>query len=134
MGYVVGQPFEIKMISNLCTPHNTNAYAMLLAKKIIETPGMLDQMIDGQLKGKRYIIEKLTENKYVVNAKEGNFIFVKPKYIDADEIVTQMREKKKILIKSYDGIGELGKCLRVTTGEGKYMEKFLEGLLDIDRE
>lgn len=133
LGYVVGQPFEIKMISNLCTPHNTNAYAMLLAQRIIETPGMLDRMIEGQRKGKQYIIEKLNENQYVLNAKEGNFIFIKPKYIDAAEIVEQMKEKKKILIKSYDGIGDMGKCLRVTTGEVKYMEEFLEALLDIDR-
>jgi histidinol-phosphate aminotransferase len=44
-----------------------------------------------------------------------------------------MKQEKKILIKSYSEIGTLGKCLRVTTGEKIYMEKFLEALLDIDK-
>ena len=37
-----------------------------------------------------------------------------------------MKQEKKILIKSYSEIGTLGKCLRVTTGEKIYMEKFLD--------
>lgn len=36
LGYVVGQPQEVKMIANLCTPHNTNAFAMKFAQAIIE--------------------------------------------------------------------------------------------------
>ena len=43
-----------------------------------------------------------------------------------------MKKDKKILIKSYSGIGTLGKVLRVTTGEKKYMEIFLKALLEID--
>ena len=133
LGYVVGQPQEVKMIANLCTPHNTNAFAMKFAQAIIEKDGMLDDLIEKQLTGKKYIIEQLEANGYKVNAKEGNFIFIKPRKVDADEIVDQMKNEKKILIKSYSGIGSFGKCLRVTTGERQYMEQFLEALLDIDK-
>jgi hypothetical protein len=79
------------------------------------------------------LINALKKNGFVVNAKEGNFIFVKPRKVDADIIVERMKQEKKILIKSYSEIGTLGKCLRVTTGEKIYMEKFLEALLDIDK-
>lgn len=133
LGYVVGQAQDVKMISNLCTPHNTNAFAMKFAQAILETDGMLDDLIKKQLDGKKYIIDSLKANGYTVNAKEGNFIFVKPRNVDADEIVNRMKEEKKILIKSYSGIGALGKCLRVTTGEKQYMEEFLNALLEIDR-
>ena len=133
LGYVVGQPQDVKMISNLCTPHNTNAFAMRFAKAILEKDGMLDMLIKNQLEGKEYIINALKKNGFVVNAKEGNFIFVKPRKVDADIIVERMKQEKKILIKSYSEIGTLGKCLRVTTGEKIYMEKFLEALLDIDK-
>lgn len=132
LGYVVGQAQDVKMISNLCTPHNTNAIAMKFAQAILETDGMLDDLIKKQLDGKKYIIDSLRDNGYTVNAKEGNFIFVKPRYVDADVIVKRMKTEKKILIKSYDGIGSLGKCLRVTTGERQYMEEFLDALLEID--
>lgn len=133
LGYVVGQAQDVKMISNLCTPHNTNAFAMKFAQAILETDGLLEELIEKQLAGKRYIIDSLKENGFTVNAKEGNFIFVKPRKVDADEIVERMKNDKKILIKSYSGIGSLGKCLRVTTGERQYMEEFLNALIEIDQ-
>lgn len=133
LGYVVGQPQDVKMISNLCTPHNTNAFAMKFAQAILETDGLLNELIEKQLAGKQYIIDSLRANGFTVNAKEGNFIFIKPRKKDADEIVERMKNDKMILIKSYSGIGSLGKCLRVTTGEKQYMEKFLDALLEIDR-
>ena len=132
LGYVVGQPYDIKMISKLCTPHNTNAFAMRFAQYIIQTDGMLEEMIEKQLQGKKYVVDQLRANGYTVNAQEGNFIFVRPKNVDADQIVERMKEDKKILIKSYSGIGCLGKCLRVTTGERQYMETFLKALLEVD--
>ena len=46
LGYVVGHPDEIKMVQKLCTPHNTNAFAMLVAQKILETPGILSSLIE----------------------------------------------------------------------------------------
>lgn len=134
LGYVVGWPEGIKMVQKLSTPHNTNAFAMAFAQKIIQTDGMIDELVKKHSEGKQFLIESLNKHGYIVNAKEGNFIFIKPKNKDADEIVSRMKTEKKILIKSYSGIGSMGKALRVTTGEKKYMEVFLDALLDLDRE
>ena len=121
LGYVVGQPQDVKMISNLCTPHNTNAFAMRFAKSNIrKKDGMLDMLIKNQLEGKEYIINALKKKWICCKCKKGNFIFVKPRKVDADIIVERMKQEKKILIKSYSEIGTLGKCLRVTTGK-KYI-------------
>ncbi len=59
-------------------------------------------------------------------------MFIKPKG-DAKEIVQKMKEEFGILIKSYPSIGKLGDCLRVTIGEKKYMEQFMEALVKLDR-
>lgn len=134
LGYVVGWPEGIKMVQKLSTPHNTNAFAMAFAQKIIQTDGMIDELVKKHSEGKQFLIESLNKHGYIVNAKEGNFIFIKPKNKDADEIVGRMKTEKKILIKSYSGIGSMGKALRVTTGEKKYMEVFFDALLDLDRE
>ena len=134
LGYVVGWPEGIKMVQKLSTPHNTNAFAMAFAQKIIQTDGMIDELVKKHSEGKQFLIESLNKHGYIVNAKEGNFIFIKPKNKDADEIVKSMKTEKKILIKSYSGIGSMGKALRVTTGEKKYMEVFLNALLDLDKE
>lgn len=64
--------------------------------------------------------------------KKRNFIFVKPK-TDADTLVARMKSEKRILIKSYNGIGSLGNCLRVSTGSKDIMEKFIEAMKEIDR-
>ncbi len=132
LGYVIGQKQEIKMIQNLCTPHNTNAFAMRFAQRIMETDGMLDEMISRQLEGKKYLINSLIMQGYKIYAGEGNFIFLKPKHADTNLLVQRMKNEKKILIKTYDGIGVLGKCLRVTTGEKKFMECFLDALAALD--
>ncbi len=69
------------------------------------------------------------KNGFVVNAKEGNFIFVKPRKVDADIIVERMKQEKKILVKSYSEIGTLGKCLRVTTGEKNIYGEISGGII-----
>ena len=132
LGYVVGWPEGVSMVQKLCTPHNVNAFAMKFAKTIIETDGLLDELIKLQSEGKQYLLETLSVNGYNYNAGEGNFIFIQPK-TDAERIVRRMKSEKNILIKTYSGIGKLGNCLRVTTGEKEYMERFLDALFDLDK-
>lgn len=131
LGYVVGWPEGIRMVQKLCTPHNVNAFAMKFAQAIIETDGMLDELIEIQREGKQYLLEQLSQNAYQFNGGEGNFVFIQPK-TDADRLVQRMKSEKGILIKTYSGIGKLGKCLRVTTGGKQYMERFMEALLELE--
>lgn len=131
LGYVVGWPEGIKMVQKLCTPHNVNAFAQLFAQSIIETPGMIEELIAKHKRGREFLQEELTSHGYEYEGETGNFIFIKPK-TDAKEIVRRMKEEKGILIKSYDGIGKFGTCLRVTTAEKKYMEEFLKALYELD--
>lgn len=133
LGYVIGQNEEISYIQKLCTPHNVNAFGMLFAQAIIEKEGMIDQLVEKQLIGKQHLIDTLKEKGYVVSAKEGNFIFIKPKNIDASEIVQKMKEEKGILIKVYNDVPNLGDCLRVSIGESKIMDIFIEALESIDK-
>lgn len=132
LGYVVGHPEDIKYIQKFCTPHNTNAFAMLFAEKIITTPNMIETLIFKFEKGREYLISSLDKNNYLHKGEAGNFIFIKPK-TEAETIVTRMKSEKRILIKEYANVGELGNCLRVSIGEKQYMEKFMEALLDIDK-
>lgn len=132
LGYVVGHPDDIRYVQKFCTPHNTNAFAMLFAEKILTTPGMVDELIMKFNDGRRYLIEKLDENGYRHKGEAGNFIFIEPK-TDAQIIVDRMRVEKRILIKAYPNVGEFGNCLRVSIGEKKYMEIFISALLEVDK-
>ena len=131
LGYVVGRAEGIEMIQKLCTPHNVNAFGIKFAQAIIETDGMIDELVARQVKGKQYLVDTLRARGYIVNAGEGNFVFIKPNH-PAAEVVRRMKEEKGFLIKSYSGIGSLDDCLRVSTGEQDIMEKFIDALTDID--
>lgn len=131
LGYVVGWAEGVKMVQKLSTPHNTNAFAMKFAEKMIENPEIIDGLIEKFREGREYLIETLEKNGYQHKGEAGNFIFIKVK-TDADIIVKRMKEEKKILIKSYDNVGNFGKCLRVTIGEKKYMEIFTQALFQLD--
>lgn len=132
LGYVAGWPDGVKMVQKLCTPHNTNAFAMKFAEKAIETPGLLQSLIDKFNEGRKWLIEALDSKGYAHKGEAGNFLFIKTK-TDAQKIVERMKTEKKILIKSYPNVGEFGTCLRVSIGEKKYMQEFWEALVDIDR-
>ena len=132
LGYVCGHPEDIKYVQKFCTPHNTNAFAMLFAEKILTTPGMLDSLVEKFNGGRGYLIEELDKNGYRHKGEAGNFIFIEPK-TDAARIVERMKAEKKILIKTYPNVGEFGNCLRVSIGEKQYMEKFVSALLELDK-
>lgn len=132
LGYVVGDPEDIKMVQKMCTPHNTNAFAMLFAEEILKKPGMIEELIEKYMEGRDYLVETLNQNGYRHTGEAGNFIFIQPK-TDAKIIVEKMKREKKILIKSYSNVGEFGDCLRVSIGEKKYMQKFLDALFEIDK-
>lgn len=132
LGYIAGWPEGIKMVQKMCTPHNTNAFAMKFAEAVITTPRMLDSLIQNFKEGRRYLIEQLDANGYPHKGEAGNFIFIKPK-TDAQTIVDRMKAEKKILIKTYPNVGEFGDCLRVSIGEMKYMKHFVEALIEIDK-
>lgn len=132
LGYVAGWPEGIKMVQKMCTPHNTNAFAMLFAEKVLTTPRMVEELIANFMAGRAYLISWLDSFGYQHKGEAGNFIFIKPK-TDAKKIVDRMKTEKKILIKTYSSVGELGDCLRVSIGEQKYMEKFVAALEELDR-
>lgn len=132
LGYVAGWPDGVKMVQKLCTPHNTNAFSMRFAEAILETPGMLNSLIEKFNEGRNYLISELDRNGYPHKGEAGNFIFIKPR-TDAQTIVDRMKSEKKILIKTYPNVGEFGNCLRVSIGERKYMEQFMMALLELDK-
>ncbi|MBR3770341.1 MAG: histidinol-phosphate aminotransferase family protein [Lachnospiraceae bacterium] len=131
LGYVVGHPEDIKLVQKLCTPHNTNAFAMLFAERILKHPSVIKELVTKFEKGRKYLISALDNNGYRYKGEAGNFLFIEPKG-DAKEVVVRMKEEKRILIKSYDNVGEFGTCLRVSIGEIQYMEQFVNALLEIE--
>ena len=132
LGYVVGWAEGVKMVQKMCTPHNTNAFAMLLAERVLTKPGMVESLVNNFNVGRQYLVKWLDSHGYPHKGEAGNFIFIKPK-TDAHRIVDRMKNEKRILIKTYSNVGKFGDCLRVSIGEKKYMEMFLTSLEELDK-
>lgn len=131
LGYVVGWPEGVKLVQKLCTPHNTNAFAMRFADAVIKHPEILNTLVREFKEGRRYLIDALDADGYEHKGEAGNFLFIKPK-TDAETIVSRMKDEKKILIKSYANVGRFGTCLRVTIGARCFMERFMAALEELD--
>ena len=132
LGYVVGAPNGIKMVQKMCTPHNTNAFAMKFAESIITTPGMIEHLIEKFKEGRNFLINELSKHNYEYKGEAGNFLFIKPKRVSSEQIVAIMKSEYKILIKSYPNVGKFGNCLRVSIGGKDSMIKFLNALFSIE--
>ncbi len=132
LGYVAGWPEGIKLVQKLCTPHNTNAFALKFAEEIIKKPEIINNLISNFEEGRKFLIESLDKHGYQHKGEAGNFLFIKTK-TDAETIVSRMKAEKKILIKSYPNVGDFGTCLRVSIGEKKYMSQFIDALLELDK-
>lgn len=132
LGYVAGWPEGVKLVQKMCTPHNTNAFALRFAEAVLTTPGMVERLIQNYQEGRQYLIQWLDSNGYPHKGEAGNFLFIKPK-TDAGTIVARMKAEKRILIKAYPNVGAFGDCLRVTIGEKRYMEVFTDALAALDR-
>lgn len=132
LGYVAGWTDGIKVVQKMCTPHNVNAFAELFAQRILEVPKLVNDLIVKHKEGRDYLCETLKAHDYEYFGEAGNFIFIKPKG-NAEVLVQKMKNEKKILIKVYSGVGKLGTCLRVTTGEKMYMKQFCDSLFELDK-
>lgn len=132
LGYIVGWPEGIKLVQKLCTPHNTNAFALKFAEELISKPEIINNLISNYEEGRKFLIDNLDKYGYKHKGDAGNFLFIKPK-TDAETIVFRMKIEKKILIKSYPEVGDFGTCLRVSIGEKKYMSQFIGALLELDK-
>lgn len=132
LGYVIGWPEGIKMVQKLCTPHNTNVFAMKFAEEIITSPEIINDLIDKFIEGRSYLTKTLDAHGYQYRGVAGNFLFIKTN-TDALKIVERMKFEKKILIKSYPNVGDFGTCLRVSIGGKKYMKLFCDALFELDK-
>ena len=48
------------------------------------------------------------------------------------DLADKLKAEKKILVKTYEGVGEMGLCLRVSTGERELMKIFIDALEEVD--
>lgn len=130
LGIIISNPNIIHYIKNARLTFDVNSIALLFAERLVESPDIINNLIDIAKEGKAYALKSLEEHNYWCKDCMGNFIFIKPNH-NAKEISEKLEKNKKILVHPYSN--ELLKdYLRVSTGSKKAMEIFLDAFYELD--
>ncbi len=132
MGAIISSAQNIQYIKNYKPHYTVNCVALLVGDIIVENyDRVLDELKDTFKKGKDYLLLELDKEQYQYVPTEGCFICIYPKYKTAEYITDELK-RRNILI--FCGKGDSAGLLRVTIWGRKYMEEFMEALLQIDVE
>ncbi len=130
MGAVISSKENIQYIRNYRPHYTVNCLALLFGEAIIDHHDrLLKELKEKFSAGRDYLLEKLLQEKYSYIPTNGCFICITPKYKTA-EFITEELKQRGILI--FCGKGDSAGLLRVTIWDKKYMEQFMEALLQID--
>lgn len=131
IGYAVGNATVIGYLEKIRQTFNVNTVSLLFAQEILEEEGLIQKLVDIELEGRNYIIDKLTKSGRDIYAQNGNYVFIKCK-TDKQQVIDKLYENK-ILVRGYS-VPILSDYIRISTGSKEAMEKFWLVFDQIDRE
>lgn len=130
-GVIMSSKENIRCINNYKPHYTVNSIALLFVEAIADNhEKLVSELKEEYLEGKEYIMKALNDNGYETIPSEGCYVCIKPKYKTSRELTDLLEEKKILILCGKDG---LTGWLRLTIAHKKYMELFMETLLQIDR-
>lgn len=129
IGYVSGCKQLIQYIDNAESTFNVNNIAILFAKEIMRTPGLLEGLRSEWQQGHDYTVAELKRLGYNVQSGFGNYVLFWPNK-NSKELISELKNKN-VWVRDY-GRGVLKGWVRVSTGDKQSMEKFIETLMIVD--
>jgi len=130
LGFMTACPAIIEYVGHVRPSFEVNAVAVKFAEKLLEQPQLIQSMQAEAQQGKDRLVRELLKQGYPVMAQEGNFVFLQPKNLPADQLSAKLRERR-ILVKTY-AAPLLKDWIRVSTGAEQYMNAFLDVLYEVD--
>ena len=131
IGYAISNPRMIDLINRARPTFDTNSIAITFANALVNEEGLLESLIKIELEGRNYLMERLKSAGYEFYYGGGNYISIKTK--STPKIVQEkLLTEYKIAIKT-SGYDILKDYIRVTTGDTKVMEIFMDALLAVDK-
>lgn len=109
---------------------DANAVALKFAERVIEEPGLVEELVSIEKQGRGYIMSALAQEGYEVMDGLGNYIFIKT-HGSPQEVAERLKEEEKILVKTF-GNPLLACYIRVSTGSEKAMRFFMDKFLKAD--
>lgn len=131
LGMIISTKENIQYITNYKPHYTINGVALLFAERIVDNyDRVMSELKEKFNAGKKCILDALDRAGYSYLPTEGCFLCITPKHKTAEEITEELKNRN-ILI--FCGKGDSKGFLRVTVWDKKYMEMFMEALLEIDK-
>lgn len=132
MGAIISCPQLIKYINNYKPHYTVNSIALLFGEEIINNfDRLIKELKEKFEEGKNYLLSELRKNGYEYIESQGCFMCVKPKKLTSEDVTLRLKEKNILIL---CGKGDLTGFMRVTVWGKKYMEIFMNALLEIENE
>ena len=130
LGAVISTKQNVQYIKNYRPHYTVNGIALIFGEAIVDNHEKVIKELEGKFReGKACILDSLKKNDYSYLPTQGCFICITPKHKSAEYITDELK-KRNILI--FCGKGDSAGFLRVTIWDKKYMELFMQNLLEID--
>jgi len=130
IGIFIGCPLLAKELNKVRLPYNLNAFSQIIARFYVENEADFQKQAD-KVAGKR---EDLFRGLSKIDGirpypSDANFILFNCSF-DTGSVYKGLI-KREILIRKFNAPGILGSCMRVTVGNCKENDEFLEALRDV---
>lgn len=131
LGAIISTKDNIQYINNYKPHYTINCVALAFGETIVDNfDKVLTELKTKFDKGYQYLMSELSKEGYSYIPTHGCFICITPKHKTAEQITAELKERN-ILI--FCGKGDSAGFLRVTIWDRKYMELFMEALVEIDQ-
>lgn len=129
LGYAVACPSIIDNLRKVQPTYDVNGIALMLAEKLLDDPGLIQDLIQDAADGKNFLLRQLAAAGIEHLAGQANFVLIKcdgraPK-------LAEILEREKILV----GFGfqniHMQDYLRITVGSKKIMAQFWQTFIKI---
>lgn len=132
IGYVISNGEVIKYLDKVRPSFDTNSLALKFATLLLKKERLINDLIAIEAKGREYLINQLKIYEYDYYYNGGNYVFIKLKNSSPERLSNDLKEKEKMLIKTYS-YDILNEYIRVSTGDIQIMECFVKALLKYDQ-
>ena len=132
IGYAAACPEIIQNLNKVRPTYDVNGFAASFAEKILDTPGLIEQVIGQVNQGKDFLTSQLKQNNITYKDSKANFVLIKcPGF--AEKLIDRLR-KENILVSGGFKQGFLKDHLRVAVGNIQSMRHFCDVFIALWKE
>lgn len=131
LGFAAAHPDTTKYLQKVRPIYETNAFAIRFAELILDCPELIEKNVQEAMSGKKYLEDELGKLGIPYYKSYANFILIDVGSFERSVQLGNALYQQKILIKSGFKDDVLRNCIRVTIGNVKQMEFFVEKFKEV---